>query len=239
MSSPNALLVDVLQEATCISQAYSGSFVDASPLNSDPEHSDTTVQLLVNAHDKFHVYNVDTDGALILHHTVHILDRAEQIVLLPASDLQPEGGLLQSRSDLTAHPSTHLLSFSSDAVVSLLELQRDGTCTLLASASILPDPNPATGPIPRRMQGVCHSPPHMLSCPLPKPPPSMQAGAAAQISQSSTSWLVASAIFHDHIHIITVCVGQATLPGELPSAQISVTGVWLKTTQMYGTVVGE
>lgn len=239
MSSPNALLVDVLQGATCINQAYSGSFLDASPLDSYPEHSDATVQLLVNAQDKLDVYNVDTDGALILQHTVHLLDRAEQIVLLPASDIEPEGGVLQFRSDLTAHPSTHLLSFSSDAVVSLLELQRDGTCTVLASASILPDPNPATGPIPRRMQGVCHSPPHMHSFSPARPPPSMQADSVPEISRNSTSWLVASAIFHDHIHVITVCLGQATSRGELPSARISVAGVWLKTTQMYGTVVGE
>lgn len=239
MSLSKALIVDVLQEATCINQAHTGCFVDAlhSKEDAGSESSDCSLQLLVNAVDHLDIYNVDGDGALILYHTVHFFDRVDQIILL-SPELQGEAQI-QPRSDLSTHrPSTYLLSFSSDATVSLLELQRDGTCTTLAAAAVTPNANPATGPIPRRMQGVCVSPPHMLIAPQATSTEFRSQHAAQTNHQSSTTWLVASAILHDHIHIITVCLGEAT-GSRSPLAKLSVFGVWVKATQLYGTINGE
>lgn len=239
MSLSNALIVDVLQDATCINQAYSGCFVYALHSNEDTDSgsSDCSIQLLVNAVDHLDIYNVDGDGALKLYHTVHLFDRVEQIILLTPE--QRKVAQIQPSSDLsTQRPSTQLLAFSSGATVSLLELRHDGTCTTLATADMAPNANPATGPIPRRMQGVCVSPPHMVTAPHSRPIHPRPQHTVQLNHQSSTTWLVAAAMLHDHIHIITVRLGEAT--GTGPSlAKLSVFGVWLKATQLYGTITGE
>ncbi|MEW5318813.1 MAG: hypothetical protein WDW38_010000 [Sanguina aurantia] len=236
MALSNALIVDVLQEATCINQAYSGCFVDGlhSKEDADSGSSDCSVQLLVNAVDHLDIYNVDGDGALRLHHTVHLFDRVEHILLLTPE--KRNIAQIQPSSDLSTHrPSTHLLAFSSGASVSLLELRRDGACATLATADMAPNANPATGPIPRRMQGVCVSPPHMLTAPHSRPIHPRPQQPAHLSHQSSTTWLVAAAVLHDHIHFVTVRLGEAT--GTGPSlAKLSVFGVWLKATQLYGTI---